>query len=143
MHRHAAFLLLIALAACTHSAGRPERVPARLVLQADTARVELPDTVERGRPFTVTVTTFAGGCRRESAGTEVSVSGMRAEVRPYHSLVRSPVCTDDLLYMPHTARIRFDRPGIAIVRITGTRNRVDFGDPPEPITIERRVVVVR
>jgi hypothetical protein len=111
------------------------------VLQADTARVEVPDTVDRGRPFVVTVTTFAGGCRRESAGTEVAVSGMRAEVRPYHYLRRSAVCTDDLLFIPHTAQLRFDQPGIATVRVTGTRSRVDFGDPPEPITIERRVVV--
>jgi hypothetical protein len=141
MHRAATSLFLFALAACTHGVGRRERVPARLVLQADTAKVELPDTVDRGRPFNVTVTTFAGGCRQENAGTEVSVSGMQAEVRPYHYLRRSAVCTDDLLFIPHTAQLRFDGPGIATVRITGTRNRIDFGDPPEPVTLEQRVVV--
>jgi hypothetical protein len=111
------------------------------VLQADTARVELPDTVERGRAFAVTVTAFAGGCRQESAGTETTVDGLRAEVRPYHYLRRSAVCTDDLLFIPHAVQIRFDQPGTATVRVVGTQNRLDFGDPPEPVTIERRVVV--
>lgn len=142
MRRIVTFLLASAtLASCTHGAGRPERVPARLVLQADTARVEVPDTVERGRAFTVTVTAFAGGCRQESAGTDASVDGLRAEVRPYHYLRRSAACTDDLLLIPHTVRIRFDQPGTATVRVMGTRNRLDFGEPPEPISIERRVVV--
>ncbi|HEX9940329.1 MAG TPA: hypothetical protein VGB15_24560 [Longimicrobium sp.] len=128
-------------ASCSSAAGRRERVPARLVLVGDTAEVTVPDTVARGEPFQVRVVAFAGGCRQERAGTEVSRAGQRAVITPYHYLRRSPVCTDDLVFFPHDVTLRFDEPGVAVVQVRGAANRLDFERETQWILIERRVVV--
>ncbi|CAA9373871.1 MAG: hypothetical protein AVDCRST_MAG89-4830 [uncultured Gemmatimonadetes bacterium] len=73
-------VLFVAASSCTHDSRGTERVPARLLLRNDTAQIALPSTVHRGQSFTVTVTTFAGGCRQQSAGTDVSVRGSVAVV---------------------------------------------------------------
>jgi hypothetical protein len=134
-------LLVVTLSSCTHSPRGTERVPARLLLGNDTAQIALPTTVNRGQSFTVTVTTFAGGCRQRSAGTEASVRGSLAVVRPYHLLQRSGACTDDLLRIPHTAQLRFDQPGTATVQFSGAANRLDFGEELRPVTIQRVIRV--
>jgi hypothetical protein len=140
MHSILFATLLLGLAGCA-SADPRERVPARLVLLDETAEVHAPESVRRGEPFTVTVVTIAGGCRRESAGTGVAVEGMEATITPYHFLRRAEACTDDLLYLPHEVELRFDEPGTATLRIRGVRNRLDFEREPEWVTLERSVEV--
>lgn len=142
MHRRIALIApLLAALGCSRFTEPRERVPARLLLVAETARVVVPAVVERGSAFDVTVTTFAGGCRRESAGTEVSVQGSTATVHPFHYLQRADICTDDLLLIPHTVQLRFDQPGTATVRFVGEGNRVETGEPSRPVTIERTLTV--
>lgn len=135
------FLFVAASSSCSYGPRRTERVPARLLLRNDTAQIALPSTVHRGQSFSVTVTTFAGGCRQQSAGTDVSVRGSVAVVRPYHLLHRSDVCTDDLLLIPHTVQLRFDQPGSATVQFAGAANRLDFGEELRPVTIQRVIRV--
>src|SRR5947208_10080755 len=71
-------------------------VPARL--GRDTSRIILPDTGRRDSEFQMTVTTFGGGCIRETAETRVSVHGLRARVSFYHIRRNlTAVCTSDLI----------------------------------------------
>lgn len=140
--RIAALLGGLLLAGCAQPLGLVrERVPAQLVLGGDTAEVSMPDTVMRGQSFDVTVVTFAGGCRRESAGAELSAGPQRAVITPYHHRTRASACPDDLLFLPHTVRLRFDEPGTARVEIRGTSNDADLGERVTWVTLERRVVV--
>ena len=116
------------------------RVPARLVLVGDTAEIVMPDTVRRGEAFRVSVTPFAGGCRREAARTRVRVSGTTAEIRPYDSGVRSSHCASNLLLVPRVVTLRFDQVGTSTVRVHGVGDEEEVGDGP-PVVLERRVVV--
>ena len=132
---------LLATAACPGIAGltdRWERQPAYLV-DDDEARVEVPARVNAGASFQVNITTYGGGCERQGE-TEVSVSqGTRtADVRPYDETnVAAEVCTDILQMFSHTATIRFEQPGTAVVRVHGVRLQ-----DKAPVTVTRTVEVV-
>ena len=119
------------------------RVPARIAMYRDTASVVLPDTVRRGSEFPMKVTTLAGGCIREAAGSDVSVHGLRARVTLYHlrrQLTAS--CTSDLMYLPQTVRLRFDKAGLATIELRGVTNDLEFdGATPQWIVLERHLVV--
>lgn len=118
------------------------RVPARLVSGRDTAQVTLPDTVRRGSEFSMKVTTFAGGCIREGAGSDVSVHGLRARITLYHLRRRlSAVCTSDEIHFPQTVRLRFDRAGVATIELRGVANELDFDAAPQWVVLTRHVVV--
>lgn len=120
-----------------------ERVPARLVMSRDTARVSLPDTVLQGSEFSMTVTAFAGGCTREAAGSDVSVRGLRARVTLYHLRRQvTAICTSDLLHLRQTVLLRFDQAGVATIELRGITNELDWGRAaPQWVVIERHVVV--
>jgi hypothetical protein len=132
---------LLATAACPGIAGlteRWQRQPAYLVDDQE-ARVEVPARVNAGADFQVNVTTYGGGCERQGE-TEVSVSqGTRmADVTPYDETnVAAEVCTDILKMFSHTATVRFEQPGTAVVRVHGLRLQ-----DKAPVTVTRTVEVV-
>ena len=132
---------LLATAACPGIAGlteRWQRQPAYLVDDQE-ARVMVPARVNAGASFQVNVTTYGGGCERQGE-TEVSVSqGTRtADVTPYDETnVAAEVCTDILKMFSHTATIRFEQPGTAVVRVHGLRLQ-----DKAPVTVTRTVEVV-
>lgn len=132
---------LLATAACPGIAGlteRWERRPAYLVDDQE-ARVVAPARVNAGASFQVNVTTYGGGCERQGE-TEVSVSqqARMADVRPYDETnVAAEVCTDILKMFSHTATVRFDQPGPAVVRVHGRRLQ-----GKAPVTVSRTVEVV-
>jgi hypothetical protein len=95
--------------------------PAVLVERSDTTRVILPRTARASVPFEAAVITWAGGCTRERARTDVRVAGLAAEVRPYNLRRVANRCTADGLYLRHRATLRFDAPGRAVVRFVGLR----------------------
>jgi len=138
--------VLVALT-CTTSATlnaqRSDTVPARLMLgRGETAALTIPDTVRRGHAFTVTVTAFAGGCIREAGGSRVSIHGLVADVTPLHvRRVVGNVCTSDLILLPQTISLRFDRAGLGRIRFHGATNQLDSGAQPQWVVIERTVVV--
>lgn len=109
--------------------------------------LEAPDTVRVGEPFDVIVRTYgSNGCWRE-AGAEVTISGLNAAVTPYDRDLaaedRSRVCTDMVVRLPRTVRLRFLQEGEALLRVIG--RRVVVGDEVRQGTgmaeIEHRLVV--
>jgi hypothetical protein len=87
--------------------------------------------------FVVALTTLAGGCTRPGK-TRVEISGLRAEIHPYN---RTPLslwgqwCDLVIRAYPRQVRLRFDSPGVAIIRVIGR------GSQGESQLIERHVEV--
>ena len=137
---------LAALAACDASTAPDDagdsvdglgRQPSFLLGSGDSARVVLPDTIAVNGAATIVVPTAGGGCVREG-DTEVAVSGLAADVRPYDYFPTDPgtVCTADFRELRHTATLRFTQTGRATVRVHG-RTR------PDRAVVVTRTVVVR
>ena len=119
-----------------------DTVPARLIVQLDTARIIVPDTVRRGEAFTVKVTAFVGGCIRTGGGSRVSIHGLVADVTLLSvRRVVGNACTSDLIQFRQTISLRFERRGLGRIRFHGAANRLDSGAQPQWVVIERRVVV--
>ena len=132
-----------AVASCTATA--PNEVeaihgPALLVFYGDTTTVTMPASVQVGEPVSVTVTAFGGGCIGDGE-TDVTVSGLEAEVRPYRNeRVRLPPntgCTMELRLYTHTAVLTFAQPGEAQVRVVGLARPGDT-----PYTVVRSLTVL-
>lgn len=116
-------LLSPAAYACRSSA---EPVSQRVVAVLDNggtgiAPVVMPDTVYVGVPFLATVTTFGGACDHPD-GSDVSTSGLLADVTPYVLLPPPGTsCIDVLRASPQSTRVTFAAPGTGVVRVHGRR----------------------
>jgi len=99
-----------------------ERRPALLSFYSDSATVTLPDTVRRLQPLTITVTSYGGGCISQGE-TDVAVSDLQAEIRPYRYELVGPdvICTTELRVFDHVATVQFAKVGTASVRVFGER----------------------
>jgi hypothetical protein len=136
--------LVLAVTVCACS--RYSTHPAVLVARSDTAELNVPASVRAGEPFSVSVSVFAGGCTREVARAEVAVRRDTAEIRPVMRRRDADVCTADLLILRERVELRFDTPGMAVVRAVGVRE----GPPADssgqaytvPVRLERRVRVL-
>ncbi len=130
--RGSALGLLWMLGACRGS-GSPATVPlwkgesvpppATLVFYGDTSSIELPSAARVGETVELRFTTFGGGCIRPGR-IDVAIADLQAEVRPYleeppAELPDTVVCTAELRLDQRVARLRFDRPGRATIRILG------------------------
>jgi hypothetical protein len=136
-------VVLTCTVSATLDAQAADTVPARLThVRGDTAALTIPDTVRAGHAFTVTVTAFAGGCIREAAGSRVSIDRLVADVTPLHlRRVVGNFCHLDLILLPQTIWLRFDRAGLGRIRFHGAANQLDSGAQPQWVVIERTVVV--
>ncbi|MEZ5346565.1 MAG: hypothetical protein R2681_13525 [Pyrinomonadaceae bacterium] len=133
-----------ALSTLSSNEGRSARVPG--VFNSDTPQladaVTLPESVEAGKDFEISVTTSGSGC--VSAGeTEVVSSQSAADIFVYdHTTATRPnvVCTMIFKTFRHTAILRFDERGEAMIRVWGRRQGGDslMG---EPFVIEKPVTV--
>lgn len=83
--------------------------------------VEVPDTVQAGEEFTVTVRTSGSNTCWRRDRTEVSVRGLTATVIPYdvEDRDRGEVCGAAVIEITHTAVVTFDEPGSALVDVRG------------------------
>jgi len=133
---------LVACSATEPPAGGPERIrgPAILLFYGDTSSVSLPVSSHVGVPFSLTVTSFGGGCIAHG-GVEFTSRGLDAEVQPYrYEAVRLPpnmACTMELRVFRDTVSLEFDEPGDATVRAVGIRRPGDT-----PYIIERHLTVL-
>jgi hypothetical protein len=131
------------LAACTATAPddssllrNAKRGPAILAFYGDTTALQLAASTRIGEVTTVRFTSFGGGCIRHDT-TEVTVSGVIAEVRPYRrELPPNTVCTSELRIDQNVAELRFAEPGEARVRIVGLARPGD-----RPYVVERDLLV--
>ena len=131
--------LLFAAAAC---GGRSPTEPSsrRVVGIIDNggtgiAPLVVPDIVHVGVPFLATVTTFGGACDQPD-GSDISTSGLVADVTPY-DLLPPPetVCVAVLRTSPRSIELMFAAPGTGVVRLHGR----GFGGGD--VTLQRVVVV--
>lgn len=148
----ATLLVGLAVAACATSTepgtdglagstGNPDRVRVLGAIKgynSDDPRIEVSAA---GRTVRVIVTSYGGGCHSRG-DTEVSVSGLTADVTPYDFTAPAGTpCTLPLLSFRHEAEIRFDRGGTALIRVHGidasTRNAQNMEGTR--IVVERQV----
>jgi hypothetical protein len=121
------------------------RVPGMLEFQAEDAAdvVTMPETVQAGEAFDITITTFGGGC--DSAGeTAVLLTPNTAAVMVYDITTATRpdvICPAVLRRLPHTATLQFDEPGEALIQIWGRRMSADTSPAGAPVVLERRVTV--
>lgn len=117
-----------------------ERGPAVLAFYGDTTAVHLAASIRVGEVTTVRFTSFGGGCIVQDR-TEVAVTGLRAEVRPYRressQLPPNTACTAELRIDQNAAELRFAEPGRARVRIVGLARPGD-----QPFLLERDLLVM-
>lgn len=133
LQRSAAALLLAGCSVLGPEGG--EQLGVIQILPSMPAQASVPETAQRGEPFTVTVVTHGGGCLRQGP-TRVRTSGATAEVRPYDVHNGGDVCPGDVQEYQHTATLRFDQPGTATVHFYG------IGHPgAEVVTVTRTVAI--
>jgi hypothetical protein len=82
------------------------------------AEISVPDVVQAGTDFTVTLETFGGGCVGRSH-TRVDAIGSNAIVTPVDEHSGADDCTADLVILDHSTSLRFEDRGAASVIIRG------------------------
>ena len=99
--------------------------------------VTVPDTVDRGVPFNVKITTYGDGCA-QLGDTPVSMTAQVITVAPHDIFAggRNVACPDVLRSLEHIASISVSTPGAVTIRIRGRDYPVD-----STFVIERRLVV--
>ncbi|HKO15230.1 MAG TPA: hypothetical protein VJU87_03270 [Gemmatimonadaceae bacterium] len=98
--------------------------PGLIIFGSDTAPITAPDTVDVNTPFTVKVSTFAGGCTREAQGTDLAVSDSVVAVQPYDRW-RGSDCPSDQFNIDHTVSITLTKSGAYTLRILGRSLDID------------------
>lgn len=114
--------------------------PDRKLMLGDIEDLVVPEHVVAGTTFDVTITTVGNGCTT-SGGTEVKMDRNLATITVADYWALDTACPALVVRIPHTATLRFDQPGTAIVRIQGSRIRAETTLDGVPTTIERRIVV--
>jgi hypothetical protein len=103
--------------------------------------VAVPDSVDAGVPFQVTVQSYGNGCYRQGE-VEVGVGAAAATVIPWDYVdVSAPACTDELRIFLHSATITLYEPGTASVTIVGRESPAQASVFGEPRAVHRKVVV--
>jgi len=105
--------------------------------------VTAPETAQAGEPFSLTISTFGGGC--DSAGdTSVVMEPDGATVLVYDfTAATGPdvVCPAILNRLDHTVTLQFDAPGEKTIRVWGRRVGADTPVSGVPTVIEHQIVV--
>ncbi len=121
------------------------RVPSIIDFHDDKTKDVLtaPATVQANTEFEITIMTFGGGCER-AGDSAVLRADASAAVMVYDFTTASHpevVCTTVLNRLPHTARLRFTKPGTAIIRVWGRRVGPETPPAGVPAVLEHRVTV--
>lgn len=125
--------------ACGSPLDSNERIVIGFVegLSTDSPAIEMPDTVEIGSEFEITIyTTWPNGCAR-TGGADVRVDGNHATVTP-HTIVREyATCTQAPQRLTHEATLQFPESGAAEVVVRGRASAdADVTEWRRSITVE-------
>ncbi|MBV9772685.1 MAG: hypothetical protein JO040_01970 [Gemmatimonadetes bacterium] len=122
------------------------RAQARLETASELARavIAAPDTVEAGAFFTATVTTIGADYCWQPADATLQLDGSTAVVTPYDSVLSYPDtgCADARRELLHPVRLRFTRPGEAVLRVRGRKVVGQDLDGGEEVVVEKRIQVL-
>ena len=102
-----------------------------------------PTAVRVGEDFEVKIVTFGGGCDREG-DTSVIYLQTGAAVMVYDLTTATHprvICPAVVKRMPHTVKLRFEKPGEALIQIWGRRVGADAPLFGRPAVVEHRVTV--
>jgi hypothetical protein len=142
----ATLVLCLSPTAAQRSNSAPEaRIPG-LIDVSPAARSEVisaPATVKVGEAFVITVTTSGGGCERPGDASVV-LGENEANVMVYDVTVATRpnvACTMIYKRMPHTATLRFTKPGEAVIRVWGRRVGAETPHFGVPAVIDQKITV--
>lgn len=126
----------VVLTACSGVLGpNGEKRLGVIAFYEDPVVTEVPDTVQVGVGFEVSVRTYGGGCISED-GTDVHVEDLVVNVRPYDVHSGANVCTDELRLFDHRTTLTLTEPGLAEIRFHGKEMPGD-----SMLTVARSIVV--
>ena len=97
--------------------------------------IDLPDTVQVGVPFVVSIQTYGGGCLSEGP-TKIRVRGLLIDVTPYDIHNGAEACEDILNMFPHETTLALPTPGLAQFLFYGRQKPDNL-----PLTVGREVFV--
>ncbi len=124
------------LTACDSTLGSDEEARIGVIaFHGDPVVITVPDTVQAGVSFEVSVLTYGGGCHSKG-GTTIQIVGLSVDVTPYDIHSGAEVCTDILNMFDHRATLTLRESGVAEVRFHGKQMPGD-----SLITVVREVVV--
>lgn len=112
-----------------------------VIADDDTMRISIPDTVVSGQPFEVSFASYGGGCVREPAREAIVLTQFTAVVQSFDRSSGRRKCPSDRIRLVHKARLRFDTPGVASVRIFGGRESSAFLRHAATVELARRILV--
>lgn len=105
--------------------------------------ISAPARVGVRKDFQITINTFGSGCENEGE-TSVIYSATGATLLVYDITIAvrpDVVCTAVMRRMPHIVTVRFEKPGVALLRIWGRRLGPETPPLGVPFVIDHRVVV--
>jgi uncharacterized Zn-binding protein involved in type VI secretion len=115
---------MLACAACADvvGSGSSKRVIGTISFYQDAVRITAPESVQRGEPFEVTVSTYGGGCIIEG-DTQLVIEGRTATITPYDidTTARFQACTAELRIHAHIVHLTFATAGAVDVVVVGVR----------------------
>lgn len=116
----------------THHRG-PSVPPAPLVM---------PDSVDVGQEFSITVDTYGPEGCWQTAGTDVNQKDLVISIVAYDRKEQGPgvMCTTQPVRLPRTLSVVFNARGTGLGKLTG-RRFYESGESPDTIIIEKAVVV--
>lgn len=114
-------LFAVALASCDLSTGLIEERRVGTIGYPENVLIAMPDTVDAGQAFTVTVRTLGPDGCWERDRTEVDVSGLRVTIVPYdiRRVGGGAVCTAAIVEIMHDATLTFGQPGVGRIDVMG------------------------
>lgn len=129
--------LACSLGACDLLTESEDRILAPIGHRNGSPDIVLPDTVNKGQDFTVSIGTYSVGCGRHG-GTDVHIAHLRAIISPY-LLVPSEegtLCPAEFVEFDHQATVAFGTTGVATIVVRGSG-----GSTSDEVTYEFNVVV--
>lgn len=102
----------------------------------------VPDTVDVGREFSITVDTYGPDGCWQAAGTDVNQKDLVISIVAYDRKEQGPdvMCPMEPVRLPRMLNAAFNASGTGVVKLTG-RRIYESGEAPDTITIEKVVVV--
>lgn len=110
---------------------------------ADAPPLVVPDTVEVGQDFSITVDTYGPDGCWEAAGTDVNQKDLVIAIVAYDKKEQGSgvMCTMEPVRLPRTLNVAFKAKGVGLITLTGRRIYESGQAPDTTVTIEKQVVV--